>query len=170
MKYYTNFSKILIVLLSACNIANNSFIEPRQYGIKFEIINRTDQEFEHTQVIIGGIDENNEFIVVDSYALPKIKIGLQQVLSGYDDIRWKPDFETIRNIGEGKAYFKFQFEGEEANFIEYVNDTSKNIYIDLIKYEKIFDDKGDIKIRIDKDSEFDRNGDMIFGSIYGIVL
>ena len=62
MKYYTNFSIILIVLLSACNIANNSFIEPRQYGIKFEISNRTDQEFEHTQVIIGGINENNEFI------------------------------------------------------------------------------------------------------------
>lgn len=171
MKYYTNFSIILIVLLSACNIANNNFIEPRQYGIKFEISNRTDQEFEHTQVIIGGIDENNEFIEIDSYALPKIKIGLQQVLSGYDDIRWKPDFETIRTIGEGKAFFNFQFMDKDANFIEFVNNPDEYLHIDLHRHQEVYDENGNVKLYFeDDDDEYDINGDLVTGWIAAMLF
>ena len=158
-KLIWGFMTIATFLIQSCDLPNE-ITEPRQNGIKFEILNSTNLEYENAKVIIGGIDHDSEFIEIESYTLPKITKGTQQILDGFDNKRWKPDFNEIRKIGDGKAYFKFLFEGKQANFIEY--DLSRNLYIDLAKYE-VIDDRGEVKIYIKREDEDDINKDMITG-------
>jgi hypothetical protein len=40
----------------------------------FDIVNDTDIEYENVKVIIGGIDNNGEFVGTESYTLPPIRI------------------------------------------------------------------------------------------------
>lgn len=160
IKDISNLVLLIFTILVSCDLPND-ITEPKQYGVKFEIDNSTNEEFNNAKVIIGGINGNNEFVEVDSYALPKITKGIQQILDGFDDKRWKPNFDEIKKVGDGKAYFKFQFEDKQANFIEYVNNPDLNIYIDLTKFE-VFDDNGSLEIRINNNSIFDKNGDKIY--------
>ena len=156
-------------IIQSCDLPNE-ITEPRQNGIKFEIINSTNLEYENAKVIIGGINQDNEFVEVDNYTLPKITKGTQQILDGFDDKRWKPNFNKIKNLGDGKAYFKFQFEGKQANFIEYVNNPDKNIYLDLIRFQEVYDDLGDLRVRINDNGNFDKNGDMVYGNNSAMAL
>lgn len=164
------FSLLLVLFLANSCELPNSITEPRQYGITFEIVNQTNQEYENTRVIIGGFDDNNEFISVDSLSLPTIETGVQQILGGFDNLRWKPDFDKIRDIGQGRAYFKFQFNNSEALFIEYNGNTTEYtedefpyLFIDLIEHEEVFDGNGEIGIYINTSHDNDRNGDLIVG-------
>ena len=168
-KLIWGFMTIATFLIQSCDLPNE-ITEPRQNGIKFEVLNSTNQEFENTKVIIGGINKDSQFVEVDSYTLPKITKGTLQILDGFDDKRWKPNFNEIRKIGNGKAYFKFQFEGKQANFIEYVNNPDKNIYLDLIRFQEVYDDLGDLRIRINDNGNFDKNGDMVYGNNSAMAL
>lgn len=157
---------IFSILFSSCE----TLYEMEQDGIAFAIQNRTNSTYENSKVIIGGINSNNEFIEVDYYMLPKIEEGNQGWCDDYlCSNRWKPDFNEIKLIGDGKAYFKFQFEGKEAKFIEFVNNPNLEIFIDLNKYD-VFDDYGLLDIRIDNDSRYDRNDDMVYGYNYATAL
>lgn len=159
--------KILLSLFTSlamysCNLSDE-MLETPQKGIMFRVRNRTSVSYNNTQVIIGGIDKEDEFITVDSYSLPKIEPGISAFLNGWDDRRWKPDFERIKKIGDGTAYFKFQFEGKEAMFIEYVNNPTQKLSIAPNRFKEISNNEGILDIRIDENSEFDINGDNVYG-------
>ncbi|WP_215045045.1 hypothetical protein [Tenacibaculum piscium] len=156
---------VFSILFSSCETEYQE-----EYGIAFAIENSTNSTYENSKVIIGGINSNNEFIEVDYYMLPKIEEGSQGFLNEYiGSNRWKPDFNKIKLIGDGKAYFKFQFEGKEAKFIEFVNNPNLEIFIDLNKYDVLYDN-GLLDINIDNDSRFDRNDDMVYGYNYATAL
>lgn len=156
------FKLSILVLLSACNIINDDLLEPTQYGIMFRIDNYNESSFENTKVIIGGVDQNNEFITIDAFNLPLLP-GKESsegngffrllLLEGFDNKRWQPDFNLIREIGDGKAYFQFQFENEDSVFIEHVIEEQGNLYLNLIKYPEVKDNFGELKIRIGNNSE-----------------
>jgi len=156
---------VFSILFSSCETEYQE-----EYGIAFAIENNTNSTYENSKVIIGGINSNNEFIEVDYYMLPKIEEGSQGFLNEYmGSNRWNPDFNKIKSIGDGKAYFKFQFEGKEAKFIEFVNNPNLEIFIDLNKYDVLYDN-GLLDINIDNNSRFDRNDDMVYGYNYATAL
>jgi len=156
---------VFSILFSSCETEYQE-----EYGIAFAIENNTNSTYENSKVIIGGINSNNEFIEVDYYMLPKIEEGSQGFLNGYmGSNRWNPDFNKIKSIGDGKAYFKFQFEGKEAKFIEFVNNPNLEIFIDLNKYDVLYNN-GLLDINIDNNSRFDRNDDMVYGYNYATAL
>ncbi len=78
----------------------------------FRIDNYNDSSFENAKIIIGGIDQNNEFIAIDAFNLPLLS-GKESsdgneffrllLLEGFDNKRWQPDFNLIKEIGDGKA-------------------------------------------------------------------
>ena len=150
---------VIFFLAQSCGLPNE-ITEPTQNGIKFKISNSTNFEYENAKVIIGGINSDKNFVEIDSYTLPTITKGLLFVHNGFDNKRWKPDFNEIKKIGDGKAFFKFQFDNKPATFIEF--DIDRNLYIDLAKYE-VIDDTGEIIIYIIKDDENDVNEDMVTG-------
>ena len=95
-------------------------------GFMFDIINDTDIEYENVKVTIGGIDNNGEFVGTESYTLPPIRIrnnisDVQYAAMGYN--RWRPNLNLIKEISD-KAYFTFQFEGEDSLLLydEFDND------------------------------------------------
>lgn len=156
---------VFSILFSSCETEYQE-----EYGIAFAIENNTNSTYENSKVIIGGINSNNEFIEVDYYMLPKIEEGSQGFLNEYmGSNRWNPDFNKIKSIGDGKAYFKFQFEGKEAKFIEFVNNPNLEIFIDLNKYDVLYNN-GLLDINIDNNSRFDRNDDMVYGYNYATAL
>ena len=156
---------VFSILFSSCETEYQE-----EYGIAFAIENNTNSTYENSKVIIGGINSNNEFIEVDYYMLPKIEEGSQGFLNDYmGSNRWNPDFNKIKSIGDGKAYFKFQFEGKEAKFIEFVNNPNLEIFIDLNKYDVLYNN-GLLDINIDNNSRFDRNDDMVYGYNYATAL
>mgnify|MGYP000415367270 FL=1 len=156
---------VFSILFSSCETEYQE-----EYGIAFAIENNTNSTYENSKVIIGGINSNNEFIEVDYYMLPKIEEGSQGFLNEYmGSNRWNPDFNKIKSIGDGKAYFKFQFEGKEAKFIEFGNNPNLEIFIDLNKYDVLYNN-GLLDINIDNNSRFDRNDDMVYGYNYATAL
>ena len=156
---------VFSILFSSCETEYQE-----EYGIAFAIENNTNSTYENSKVIIGSINSNNEFIEVDYYMLPKIEEGSQGFLNEYmGSNRWNPDFNKIKSIGDGKAYFKFQFEGKEAKFIEFVNNPNLEIFIDLNKYDVLYNN-GLLDINIDNNSRFDRNDDMVYGYNYATAL
>jgi hypothetical protein len=156
---------VFSILFSSCETEYQE-----EYGIAFAIENNTNSTYENSKFIIGGINSNNEFIEVDYYMLPKIEEGSQGFLNEYmGSNRWNPDFNKIKSIGDGKAYFKFQFEGKEAKFIEFVNNPNLEIFIDLNKYDVLYNN-GLLDINIDNNSRFDRNDDMVYGYNYATAL
>ena len=156
---------VFSILFSSCETEYQE-----EYGIAFAIENNTNSTYENSKVIIGGINSNNEFIEVDYYMLPKIEEGSQGFLNEYmGSNRWNPDFNKIKSIGDGKSYFKFQFEGKEAKFIEFVNNPNLEIFIDLNKYDVLYNN-GLLDINIDNNSRFDRNDDMVYGYNYATAL
>lgn len=156
---------VFSILFSSCETEYQE-----EYGIAFAIENNTNSTYENSKVIIGGINSNNEFIEVDYYMLPKIEEGSQGFLNEYmGSNRWNPDFNKIKSISDGKAYFKFQFEGKEAKFIEFVNNPNLEIFIDLNKYDVLYNN-GLLDINIDNNSRFDRNDDMVYGYNYATAL
>ena len=119
-------------------------LESNIKGLKFEILNDSQNDFINPQVIIGGIDFTGQFIEVDNYSLSTIeKYSFENLLySGSGQNRWEPDFERIKTIGTGKAYFKFKYDNNPASFINYEHHDWPNIYnhimyIDLKDFEVI---------------------------------
>lgn len=140
------------------------------HGIKFEIYNRTGAQIEDAKVIIGGIDASNEFIPVDTFTLPSLKVGVQFIPDNIEEKRWRPDLEKIEQIGNGNAYFKLQFENKEARFITSYGDTTEKIFIDLKKHDgQIIGMFGNVEITIGRfDDSNNLDSDYLGGSIYGM--
>ncbi len=163
------YSLIVIFFLTQSCGLSDEITEPKQNGISFEIINGTNLEYENAKVIIGGINSDKNFVEIDSYTLPTITKGLLFIHDGFDDKRWKPNFDEIKKIGDGKAFFKFQFDNKPANFIEYVNNPDLNLYIDLTRFE-VSDNFGLLIIDIEQNEKFDKNGDLVFGNNHAMGL
>lgn len=166
MNRVTNiFFQLKLLIVFSISFFSCEFEYQQEDGIGFTIENRTNSTYENSKIIIGGIDSNKEFIEVDYYLFPKIEEGSQSFLNDYLGSRWKPDFNKIKSIGDGKVYFKFQFKEKEAKFIEYVNNPNLNLFIDLNRHDVSYSN-GLIEIDIDNDSRFDRNDDMVYGYNY----
>lgn len=167
LKYHIHITYLLILLFFSCNLPTMGY---GNHGIKFEIYNRTEEQVEHAKVIIGGIDASNEFIQVDTFTLPSLKVGVQFIPDNIEEKRWRPDLEKIEQIGNGKACFKLQFENKQARFINSYGDTSEPIFIDLYKHNGQIEGRfGNVKISIGRfDDSNNLDSDYLGGSIYGM--
>ena len=107
-------TKLIII---CCTLLVTSCFHDEGYvrtGFMFEIINKTDIEYENIKVTIGGIDSNGEFVGTESYTLPPIRIRNNISDSQYaavDYNRWRPNLNLVKEISD-KAYFRVQLEGK----------------------------------------------------------
>ena len=79
----------------------------------FEIINKTDLEYENIKITIGGI-QDGEFTGIESYTLPTIRIrnnNSERQYIAVDHNRWRPNLHLVKEISD-KAYFMAQLEGQ----------------------------------------------------------
>ena len=99
-----------IFLLTSCLPSDEENV---RIGFMFEIINKTNIEYENVKITIGGI-QNGNFIGTESYILPTIRIRNSDSEAQYDAVdhnRWRPNLKLVKEISE-KAYFRIQIEGE----------------------------------------------------------
>lgn len=155
-KFFFLQAVFLLSLFFSCDYVDNNLLEPSQSGIRFVTVNDTNTEFQNSNIIIGGINLEGDFIETDTFKISEIQKGTQQLLDGFDDKRWKPDFDKIKSIGDGKAYFKFKLENQEAYFIKYVNNPDINLYIDL-HVHKVVDDNGVLRLYLDNDWDINKD-------------
>ncbi|SHH42342.1 hypothetical protein [Wenyingzhuangia marina] len=153
---------ITLCLLTACGGWDFGDEDGTKIGIGFEISNNYPTEIEGAKIVIGGINQEDIFIAVDTFNLPIIKlkseiansndIGVDRQYINIIENRWNPDFDKIKTISD-KAYFKAVLANGDNYLIESYA-LKHPISIDLVKHAVIKNSLGKVKLYIDKDLKF----------------
>ncbi|GGF64152.1 hypothetical protein [Wenyingzhuangia marina] len=148
---------ISLSLLTACGGWDFGDEDGTKIGIGFEIYNNYDKEIEDLKIIIGGINQEDIFVAVDTFNLPTIKLK-SEIINSNDDgqtaqlinlkNRWNPDFDKIKTISD-KAYFKAVLANGDNYLIESGGTIDKLISIDLVKHKVIKNLLGKVILYID---------------------
>ena len=147
--------KFKIIVLFICTLTFISCVpdEDRPFvGIGIDIGNLTDEEYNNTKLLIGGM-QNGTFISTESYDLPTIIIRPNESFSQVvvlDGSRWRPNLSLIAEISN-RAYFAFQFENSEQILLYDSFNSSELINFSIIENGTVkWNYGGDLIITLDE--------------------
>jgi len=89
-------------------------------GVRFDVINRTDQSYESAKFYIGKYENNRVFVPTDSLIEDKIVAADTTINYGYSqEYGWTIDFNKIRpnrgslliKLSDGTDFYFYEFSG-----------------------------------------------------------
>ena len=133
MKYF----KICVCLLWASLLSCEKIRkwDEVESGVRFDVINRTDQSYESAKFYIGKYENNGVFVPTDSLIEDKILAVDSIIEYGYElEYGWIVDFNKIRpnrgsllmKLSDGTDFYFFEF-SEPYNAVTYI---ILNIYLE----------------------------------------
>ncbi|GGF64158.1 hypothetical protein [Wenyingzhuangia marina] len=153
---------ITLSLLTACGGWDFGDEDADRIGISFDVSNNYPADIEGTKIVIGGINQEDIFIAVDTFNLPTIKlkseiansndIGVDRQYINIIENRWNPDFDKIKTISD-KAYFKAVLANGDNHLIE-DSALEELSSINLVKHKVVKNLLGRVVLYIDKDLKF----------------
>lgn len=91
-------------------------------GFSFSIPNQTNEVYKG-EIVIGGLI-NNKFVPTDSLTfLRELKTGNAVYPHFFDENRWKPDLDKIRNVPSERCYFKLKLSNGREEMLVFFNST-----------------------------------------------
>jgi hypothetical protein len=133
MKYNIIYACLLWASLLSCDDEFNYFYH--DFGISFNVINRTDQSYESAKFHIGKYENNGVFVPTDSLIEDKIVAADSTSRYGYSlEYGWIVDLNKIRpnrgcflmKLSDGTDFYFFEF-SEPYNAVNY---RDYNIYLE----------------------------------------